>query len=230
MEIKGTQCGSLIFPELHWLFYIPKICQETSIYWSLIRHVRRIDEASANRELSVSLIDLLISAALRVLAWFDPLWYMYSFKSAGYLQEGEATREKGRPAGLISSPSDLILKDRLSFPFDSLHCFGSSKRPMESSERMLGFSSSVFRAKPSLEVLEVLVHILTEVNMQVAVLPRISGFLMRELPTPPSLLLQWWKGNKCRMRSLGYKSCSDHFALGGCLGRQVWQGTKREVE
>lgn len=121
---------------------------------------------------------------------------MYSFKSAGYLQEGEATREKGRPAGLISSPSDLILKDRLSFPFDSLHCFGASKHPMESSERMLGFSSSVFRAKPSLEVLEVLVHILTEVNMQVAVLPRISGFLMRELPTPPQLAVAVMKGKQ----------------------------------
>lgn len=34
---------------------------------------------------------------------------------------------------------------------------------------------------------------------------------------PPGSLSLWWKGNKCRMRSLGYESCSDHFALGGCL-------------
>ncbi|AWP16840.1 Hypothetical protein SMAX5B_003396 [Scophthalmus maximus] len=75
---------------------------------------------------------------------------MQPFKHRDILYERDEPPE--REAALLAGfpgPSDVILKDRLRFPFASLRCFGASKRPTGRSERTFGFSSRFSEPAPS---------------------------------------------------------------------------------
>lgn len=93
MEITSSLSGPLIFPVLHRLIYISKICHWSStIYWDLIGPMWRIDDALPTTELDVTLIDLSIS--MHYNSFFDPLWYMYYSRHLIFIQL--KAREKKR--------------------------------------------------------------------------------------------------------------------------------------
>lgn len=185
----------------------------------------RIDKTSAKGELCVSLIDLLISATLKFLAWFDPLWYIVFWICRIFIWEwGESCwREKGALLAWFPGPQISFWRINWAFISTPSTALAPLSARWEAQSECLAFHPLFSEPTPSLEALKVPARILTEVNMQVAVFCLKCLVSSGENCQPPSLLSQWWKGNKCTMRSLGYESCSDQFALGGCLGRSVWQ-------
>lgn len=103
---------------------------------------------------------------------------------------------------------------------DSLHCFGACKHPMGSSERAFGFSSLVFRANLQLGSDEgscALSHPRRGKDAGRCVLPRISGFLGRKLPTP-QLAAVMMKGKQMQNEESGLRE----FFRSVCPGVDVW--------
>lgn len=118
---------------------------ETSINWDLIRQVWRIDEPSASRERLVDWSVNFSCTKMPFVVW-PSLKYVLFWICRIFMQGGSQWRKRCS-VGLISRTSDFILKDRFGLPFHSLH-FGTSKRLMGSSERILCVSSFFCRTKP----------------------------------------------------------------------------------
>lgn len=121
MEIKASQSGSLISPEFHWLIYITKTC-----HWKSIHIFRpnqcdwRVDEASGNRELSVSLIDLFISSALIPrMVWptliYARFWISRIFYAGGEELGGGSHQGARSSCDLKCRPRNLTLWSGLFF-------------------------------------------------------------------------------------------------------------------
>lgn len=189
MEIKGTQSGSLIFPQLHWLIYITKICHWRSLHISgpnqtRLRDWRRGSQQGARRLCDWSVNFFCTTAPCVV--WPTLIYALFSI--AGY--------SSNMPSWLDFQALRFHPKGSIKFPprLPPLHrCLWVPDGRLAANVWL--FIPPVFTASRRL------VRIVTEVNMQVAVFCLTFLVSLRgELPSP-QLAVAVMKGKQMQNES-----------------------------
>lgn len=230
MEIKGTQSRPSIFPALHWFIYITEICHWRNIHKLRPNQTCLKDWRGISQRGAECLFDWFVNFSCTKIPRMVWPTLIYVLFWIGRIFIWGGSQRIWLPCWLDFQALRFHCQGsiELSFRTTSTALAPLSARWEAESER-LAFSSSAFKANPQLGSAEGF-HSHPDWGKYAGHSVSNFWFPREGTANPPSLLLQWWKGDKCRMRSWGYGSCSDEFALGGCLVSNVWHGTKREGE
>lgn len=198
--MEGTLTRSLIFPELHWLIYITKICHWKNIHILNPNQTCLKDWRGISQQGTECLFDWSVNFfCTKILCMVWPTLINVLFWICRIFIWWGSRQRKTVPCWLDFQPlrfySQESIKFFLSIPFTALAPRSSR---WEAQSKCLAFHRVLSEPTPILELLKVLVRIVTEVNIQVAVFCLVFLFFSQEgTINPPSLPLHWWKGNKC---------------------------------